>query len=373
MRLFEHSYHVYHLIKKQEKRILLFLLSLSVVLMSGCTDNKAKSYTTHLIGYFDTVITIKGYCDREKTFDEYVQIAEDQFKQLHQLFDRYQTYDGVNNIRTINQQAGIKPVPVSEILINCLKAALDWQSQTPAGVNIALGPVLDIWHDYRTQGIENPGSARIPPLSDLKEAASYADSQLIEIDIEKQTVYLPDARMSLDLGAMAKGYATEMVVQTLKNANWTSFAISSGGNVRTVGSPEGGARTHWAIGIEDPVQALESDQVELVDTVFLQEGSVVTSGDYQRYYTVDNKRYHHIIDPHTLMPADYFSSVTIVTENSGWADYLSTLFFVMPYDEGQAFASTLTDVDVLWVMTDGTIEATDGMAERLKSNGAKPD
>ena len=104
-----------------------------------------------------------------------------------------------------------------------------------------------------------------------------------------------------------------------------------------------------------------------MDVIQISDGSVSSSGDYQRYYTVDGKRYHHIIDPKTLVPADYYRQVTVVTENSGDADFLSTVLFVLPLEESKALVSEFGGVEALWVMADGSTETTEGMKALLKS------
>ena len=109
---------------------------------------------------------------------------------------------------------------------------------------------------------------------------------------------------------------------------------------------------------------------DIVETLFLTNASVVTSGDYQRFYIVDGQRYHHLIDPDTLMPDTEFRSVSIITKDSGYADLLSTAAFLMPYDESRAFIESLDDVEALWVFPDGRIEMTDGAKLAAKSCGA---
>ena len=109
--------------------------------------------------------------------------------------------------------------------------------------------------------------------------------------------------------------------------------------------------------------------LELIDTAFVQDLSVVSSGDYQRFYEVDGIRYHHLIDPHTLMPATYHRAVTIFADDSGYADFLSTAVFLMPYDTGRNLVEKLDGVDAFWVLSDGSVKATTNAMEMLKILG----
>jgi len=115
---------------------------------------------------------------------------------------------------------------------------------------------------------------------------------------------------------------------------------------------------------------LGNSEESVLETVFLTDASVVTSGDYQRFYVVGDKVVHHLIDPETLMPGDYFRAVSVITENSGMADFLSTTVFLMPYEEGKALVESLDGAEAMWIMKDGTIQATEGMKSIMKSNGA---
>lgn len=104
--------------------------------------------------------------------------------------------------------------------------------------------------------------------------------------------------------------------------------------------------------------------------MFINDASVVSSGEYQRYYVVDDRLIHHLIDPVTLMPGEHNKAVTVVTEDSGIADALSTAVFLMPYDKGAELVNSIEDVEVLWVTKDGQVKVTQGMKEMLKSYGA---
>ncbi len=349
------------------------MILVTLLSFSGCSAKPQglNKYSYDCWGSFDTVITIMGYCENQKEFDRRAGLAEARFLELHKLYDKYNDYPGINNVRTINSEAGISPVKVEPELYSLIKAGLDWQAAAPPAVNIAMGPVLEVWHDYRAAAALDPDHAAIPSMEELTEASRLTDSSRIILDQTEQTVFLADSGMQLDVGAIAKGYAAELVAQELKEAGWDSFIISSGGNIRAGGKPEDGVRDTWSIGIANITPVEEGETADIIETVYLTDQSVVTSGDYQRYYMVDGIRYHHIIDPATLMPAHYFRSVTVITSDSGYADFLSTAFFILPYEKGADFAGTLENVEVMWVFSDGSIKTTSGMRQYIKNEEAQ--
>ena len=138
--------------------------------------------------------------------------------------------------------------------------------------------------------------------------------------------------------------------------------------MRTGIMPQDG-RKAWGVGIQDP-DGNVFGLADYVEVLYIHDVSVVTSGDYQRYYEVDGKRYHHLIDPETLMPDTDFRSVSIITEDSGYADMLSTAAFLMPYEESRAFIESLDGVEAIWLFPDGSKEMTDGAKAVAKSFGA---
>jgi thiamine biosynthesis lipoprotein len=189
----------------------------------------------------------------------------------------------------------------------------------------------------------------------LQEAAEHTSIEHLVIDEENSTVTLTDPKMKLDVGAIAKGYAVEMVARSLEEKGITGYVLNVGGNVRTVGTKADGSP--WTAGVENPA---EDEDAPYLAYLALDSRSLVTSGSYQRYYVVDGKRYHHIIDPATLMPSEGFVSVSIVCPSSAQGDALSTALFCMTVEEGQALIESLPDTEAMWVLADGTKITTSG-------------
>lgn len=345
---------------------LILIFTISMLSLSGCNRNQTKKHSDSFTGTFDTVIQIIAYTDSDKQFRSWVDQAETRFQQLHKLYDIYHEYDGLNNLFTVNQMAGVRPITVDQELIDLLLFCVELDQLAPGTVNIAFGPVLSIWHDYRTRALDG-GDVAVPDQALLEAASLLCDPGKVVINADERTVFLQEAGMRLDVGAIAKGYATELVARDLVAAGMTSGIISAGGsNVRLIGKP-GDDRSTWQIGLQNPDgNPLIPDDPPL-DVLLVNDQSIVTSGDYQRYYEVDGLVYHHLIDTNTLQPARHYRAVTVMTPDSATADFLSTALFLLPFDQGQALASQLDDCEVLWIFPDNRIEATDGMRASLKS------
>lgn len=340
-------------------------------LLSGCTgEPKYEKHDAVFFDTFDTVTQIVGYTKSKEEFDGYVDFIEERMHTLHKLYDKYNSYEGINNIKTINDNAGIQPVKVDKQIIDLILFSKDLYYKTGEETNIALGAVLRIWSAYRDEAESNPANAKIPPMEDLIGASKHTDLEKVIVDEEDSTVYLEDPKMSLDVGSIAKGYATELAAKEAYAKGFISGIISAGGNIRTIGKPMDSVRERWGIGIQNPDKSIVNEPSNILDTVFINDASVVSSGDYQRYFVVDGKAYHHIIDPKTLMPGDYYRAVTIVTPDAGAADFISTTVFLLPFEESKALVESIDNLEALWVFKDGTVEATEGMKKIMKSQGA---
>ena len=338
-------------LSEKKREIIIFCLfalatAVMVILLLQMGENQKITVKNRIYyQYFDTVSTIYDYSGgSEESFAEAYTEFEESLDRYHKLFDIYNEYEGINNIATINRLAGVEPVKVDSEVIDMLEFAVEMHEITGGHVNVAMGSVLSIWHKYRAEEIA------IPTDEELSEAAKHMDITKLVIDKENSTVYLSDPEMSLDVGAIAKGYAAEKIASDLVERGITSYVIDLGGNLRAIGSKKDGSS--WKTGVQNPNPTASEPYVYYL---YITDTSVVTSGDYQRKYTVDGKDYHHIINKDTLMPSDHFSSVTVVTKDSGLADALSTALFNMDYEEGKKLLSSLTDVSCVWVTTDGNV------------------
>ena len=250
-----------------------------------------------------------------------------------------------------------------------LELARQMYELTGGKINIAMGSVLGIWHDYREAAEQNASETdnTLPTQEELEAAAQHCNINDLVIDEDAKTVYLSDPEMSLDVGSVGKGYAVEMVCRAAEARGLTSALVSVGGNLRAIGTKPDGSQ--WTGGVEDPWNASEvytSTNSIFGSPINMSDLALVTSGDYQRYFVVDGKRYHHIIDPDTLWPAAYYNGVTVLCPDSGMADCLTTALFCMPLEEGQKLVESLDGVEAMWCTPDKQATTSSGWDSHLK-------
>lgn len=338
------------------KRIAAILLIIAALFAPcGCKKTDAK-YQYAFFDVFDTVTELTIYAENETAAADAARAAHERLIYLNKLYDIYNEYDDAVSLMAVNASAANAPVSVSEETMALLKFAKEAYTLTGGRVNAAMGSVLSIWHDYRERGLEDEANAALPPMELLEKAAEHTDINSIVLDEANGTVFFTDSMVRLDVGAIAKGFAGQIVTDELNariDAGEISAAlISLGGNVCAAGTKPNGEA--WQIAVQDP---RGSDNAA---TASIASGYVVTSGDYQRYYTVNGVRYNHIIDPDTLMSADKYASVTVVSSNGALADALSTALFIADMDEGRAMLSRVDGAEAMWIAHDGSITQTDG-------------
>lgn len=319
---------------------------------SGEGEKLRASFT----GYFDTVSSVISVGMEEEAFSQFAKSLKRDLSELHGLYSIYD--DSANeagakrvNLKAIND-GGEGVYRVDPRLARMLYEAKRGYDLSEGKVNIALGKMLALWHTARLE-------RKIPSSEALKTAAAGGDISKLIVHTEPGenglfTVEL-QADLRLDAGAIAKGYALDMLCESYRDRYpGVSLLISLGGNIRAVGE-----KSDWRIGIQHP------DGDGVFASFILPAGkAVATSGDYERYFELDGKRYHHIIDPQTYMPADYgIRSVTVVSDSGALSDLLTTALFMMPPEEGIKLAQRL-GAEVFYILDSLQTVTSDGFPSR---------
>lgn len=358
---------------RHHKPVIAIFLLLSMLLLGACSSQaentvaetaepqviepKGKVYYT----YFDTVSYVYDYTgDSAERFDDRSAEVSHILQEYHQLFDIYHEYSGMVNLCTINSEAGGEALEVDQRLIDFLLYAKEMNALTGGEMNVMLGSVLRLWHECREAAETDPMQARIPAEEELRRASEHTDISLLEIDTVNHTVRISDPEASIDVGALGKGYATERAAEYLEGEGAFGYVLNIGGNIRCIGSrPDGRG---WVTAIRNPDRASD----DFACRVQIRDTACVTSGIYERYFTVAGKQYHHVVDKDTLYPAAYYTSLTVITQDSGLADVLSTALFCMPWEESKELAETIGGVEVLWIFPDGEQRCTEGFAALIE-------
>ena len=314
-------------------------LTLLLALCMGCKTsiNYTQKQMYSFDSGFDTVITyIEWVEDGDTQYRENANKTFEKFSYYNKLFDTFHDYENINNIKTINDNAGIKAVSVNQEVIDMLLEAKYFYDISYGKIDVTAGKMISLWHDAREIGMElntNGEYGDIPNGEELEESIKHKGWDKIIIDDENNTVFITDPYVSLDVGSVAKGYATQRVAEYLVNENVKNAVIDAGGNLKALSGKNNGKE--WITGIRNPNNPSLSPDDSLLTVQYSGDKSAVTSGDYERAFIAkDGKSYSHIIDPDTTYPADKYRSVTIITKDAGVADCLSTALFCLNYEDG---------------------------------------
>ncbi len=317
-------------------------------------------YTVTFWDAFDTMITITANAESQAQFDALAKTAIARFTELSCEYDRFLEPGAIVNLAALNRLAGQGEVPISKPLFELLSFARQGAERTDFLVLPTFGAVTELWRKP-IAGAQS-GPARPPEEAALRRAAAHTGYELLLLNKSTQSAALLSEAVLIDVGAVAKGYATELVGRELTAKGLTRLAISSGGNVRVFSPPAGSA--FWRIGVQNPDAALLGDGGTL-GTLFINDMAVATSGDYQRYFWYEGERYHHLIEPKTLYPARYYRSVTVACPDAGEADLFSTALFLADWEQSAALAQR-ERIAALWVMPDGSVRTNAWMEQLLK-------
>ena len=301
----------YMRLKRNTAVITAFVLSIFV--LTGC-ENKEEKYISSQNMFFDTVVSIKLFGTEDESI---IEGCDDMMESYEEMFSR--TIE-TSDVSRINSSKG-KPVEVSDETIYLIETAVKFSEMSEGVFDITTAPLSDLWNIK-----ENPGV--IPDEEEIKEALSHVGYENIVVE-EGNIVYLTDPEASIDLGALAKGYAGDKLKEYIKSKGVESGIIDLGGNIVTIGSKLDGSK--FNVGIQKPFDKRN----EVISTVSINDKSVVSSGNYERYFEKDGKIYHHIFNPFTGYPVENdLTEVTIVSDSSLLGDCYSTTCFALGKDKG---------------------------------------
>jgi thiamine biosynthesis lipoprotein len=253
----------------------------------------------------------------------------------------------------INAAAGKAPVKVSDELVDLIDKSLILARKTGGAFDPTVGSVEAVWGD-----IQREGGGRLPDKEAVRAALGRVGYQHVRVDAGARTVFLPKEGMRLDLGGIAKGYIIDQGMAWLNRQGIETALINAGGDIRVCGSPES---PWWRVGLQDPLE-----RGHLLGVFLLRDGTVATSGTYERYFETEEGTFAHILNPSTGQPVEGLLSVTVIAEEAFLADALATALMVRGRKDGFVLLKAFPSAKGVLVEPDGTIWVEDRLKDVLK-------
>ncbi|MFZ5868717.1 MAG: FAD:protein FMN transferase [Thermodesulfobacteriota bacterium] len=321
----------------------LALILLAVGLASVACDKAPAPYkASRLLMGTLVEITVVGHPDKARS------AAEAAFEEIKRV-ERLTSFHQPSALTSLNEQAGFGPVKTDPELARLVEASLKIAAQTGGAFDPTVGPLSRLW------GFSGTTEPRLPTQAEIDSALSKVGWKHVRVDRSASTVDLPESGMSLDLGGIAKGYALNRAAAVLKEMGIRSALVNAGGDIIAIGEKSSGRP--WRIGVQDP-----RDQKGILAVVELKDRAIVTSGDYERVFFINDERYHHILDPKTGYPARGMQSVTIVFSDAVIVDGLSVAVFVAGPQKGMEMIQSVPGAAGLLVDAAGELHLSPGAA-----------
>jgi len=334
------------IVKKVIAILMVVFIPLSLI---ACGNNNQQYTRTDFM--MDTVIQVTAYGRNAK------KAVDESMEKLKEIDNLMSSQKSGSDIQKINENAGKKYVKVNPETVYVIKTALKYGEISGGNFDITIAPLINLW------GI-GTDHAHVPTESQIKDAMKYINYKDVLLDEKNDEVKLSRKGMSIDLGGIAKGYAADEIENIMKENGVKHALINLGGSsVYLYGSKPDGS--NWNIGIQNPF----GDKGKYFAIVSGKDMLIDTSGNYERYFIQNGKRYHHILNPFTGYPAESgVVSTTIVSTNikSIDADALSTITFILGVDKGMKLIESMPGVDAIFVTPDYKVYATSGLKGKLK-------
>jgi len=320
-----------------------FNIIIFTVIISLCFISCGQKQSSHTEFALGTVCSVTLFEQSEKS------IYNEVFSRIREIENLMSVNIPSSDISRVNAAAGTEPVIVHEETFKVIERALYYAEFSGGAFDLTVGPLVSLWGIGKEE-------QRIPLRQEILDALPLINWRNVELDRQKKSVFLKIKGMSLDLGAIAKGYAADEAVKIIKRGGVKRAIIDLGGNIVVLGEKKDGSL--WNVGIQNP----DKNRGDVIGFLQLTEKTIVTSGVYERFFEENNQRYHHLFDPSRGYPAkNGLLSVTLITDISMDADALSTALFVLGYEEGKKLIASLPGTEAFFVFEDRSIIMTDGI------------
>ncbi|MDP6686252.1 MAG: FAD:protein FMN transferase [Candidatus Omnitrophota bacterium] len=286
----------------------------------------------------DTFVEVSCYSVEKDTARRAIKEAFDEVKRIEKLLSKYDPESVVSRVNTL---AGTENVKISKEVFALIERAIYYSKISDGAFDITVSPVVDVWRKAREE-------KAIPDDKTLSQALRRVGYEKIAMDRGDLSIRFLDKDTKIDLGGIAKGYAVDRAREVLSSQGIENALINIGGNIFALGSPL--RKDAWQIGVQHP-----RDKNDIVLKLGLKDQTISTSGDYERFFVLDDKRYSHIIDPRTGRPSEGIMSVTVMARSGEAADALSTAVFVMGAEKGRALIKSMDGIKVFILNSKGDL------------------
>ncbi|MBU3185975.1 FAD:protein FMN transferase [Clostridium estertheticum] len=329
--------------------ILIIIISLIfiVLIIIFTTRNNKKSYIVREFYSLGTSNQLKAYGKKAS------KAIEESIIKVCEIDNKMSVFKNDSEISKINTNAGNKPQIVSNDTYYVIQKAIKYCTLSEGAFDITIRPIVSLW------GIGKEGQ-QVPSSNEIKEKLKIVNYKDIVLDKDDRSIFLKNKKQEIDVGGIAKGYAADEVKNVMIKNGIKSALINLGGNILTLGTKIDG--TPWSVGIQDPFKT----RGEFALTISVINKSVVTSGNYERYFEVEGKRFHHIINPSTGYPSESdIVGATIISDNSIDGDGLSTGVYIMGVQKAIKLIEEIEGVDAILITKSKEIYVTSGMEKKF--------
>ncbi len=307
----------------------------------------ALESVSRTLGVMGTDLKLEVFGEDPMTLEKVLNDAVVELERIEALMTDWKP----SPLTRLNDQAGSGAVRVPSELASIIRRSLEVSKLTGGAFDISYGAIGRLWSFSR----EDP---RLPKASSIRAALKLVGYEKIQVDEKQPLVTLP-SEMTLGLGGIAKGYGVDRAMGVYLKHGIEHGIVNAGGDLKVLGKKNGKL---WEIAIKHP-----RERERVMALLRVSNTCVVTSGDYERFFEVDGKRYHHIIDPRTGYPSTGAMSATVVAQSAEYADALATALTVLSPQEGLSLVERLHRVEAIVVGQDGRVHATSGLQGALRS------